>query len=159
MVNGLAVLFQLEGTGLHGKVHTFEKPWFTTFESAAACWVSILMFWLANTWHRARAPSGLPAEQEPLLASAQSTAGEGPNPFAGVSPSRQKYEHVKTHVLPSEAEVAYGSLLQWGKTNNDQSGYSAFVSCCCQRVSIATLYKIRFFCCTKGCCTVLLYIF
>ena len=96
MVDAVAVLFQLEGTGLHGTVHTFEKPWFTTWESAAACWVSILMFWLANTWQRARAPSSLPAEQEPLLASAQSTGGEGPNPFAGVSPSRQDYEHVKT---------------------------------------------------------------
>ena len=53
-----AVLFQLNGYGLHGRVHTFEKPWFTTFESALACWVTLLLFALANLaarcWGKAR---------------------------------------------------------------------------------------------------------
>lgn len=53
-----AVLFQLNGDGLHGTVHTFEKPWFTTFESALACWVTLLLFALANLakrcWGKAR---------------------------------------------------------------------------------------------------------
>ena len=52
------MLFQLNGNGLHGTVHTFEKPWFTTFESALACWVTLLLFALANLakrcWGKAR---------------------------------------------------------------------------------------------------------
>ena len=53
-----AVLFQLNGYGLDWTVHTFEKPWFTTFESALACWVTLALFALANLarrcWGRAR---------------------------------------------------------------------------------------------------------
>lgn len=52
------MLFQLDGYGLNGTVHTFEKPWFTTFESALACWVTLALYALANLalrcWGRAR---------------------------------------------------------------------------------------------------------
>ncbi len=53
-----AVLFQLNGYGLDWTVHTFEKPWFTTFESALACWVTLALFALANLARRCwgRAP-------------------------------------------------------------------------------------------------------
>ena len=34
-----AVLFQLSAPGSGGAAHTFVKPWFTTWESALACWV------------------------------------------------------------------------------------------------------------------------
>jgi len=47
-----AVLFQLNGYGLDWTVHTFEKPWFTTFESALACWVTLALFALANLARR-----------------------------------------------------------------------------------------------------------
>lgn len=65
-----AVLYQIRGTGLHGQRHTFEKPWFTSWESAAACWVSILIFWGLQSmecWSRKRNEAGSPTE--PLLTS------------------------------------------------------------------------------------------
>ena len=83
-----AVLFQLNGSGLHGTVHTFEKPWFTTFESALACWVTLLLFALANLakrcWGKARrrcraaaSSSEANGSAEPLLPCDEEGATEG----------------------------------------------------------------------------------
>ena len=64
-----AVLYQMKVLGLHGKVHTFEKPWFTTWESAAALWVSMLGYWVLVLWHHwgTRKAGAVPEEREPLL--------------------------------------------------------------------------------------------
>jgi hypothetical protein len=55
--------------GLHGDVHTFEKPWFTTWESAAALWVSLLVFWSLKLWEywKKQKSGARPSEQQPLL--------------------------------------------------------------------------------------------
>ncbi|KAK9918918.1 hypothetical protein WJX75_008024 [Coccomyxa subellipsoidea] len=64
------VLFQLKAEGEGGDVHTFEKPWFTTFESAAACLLSLLLYrayqYLAQCWRwrKSKKPS---ESQQPLL--------------------------------------------------------------------------------------------
>ncbi len=54
------------------EVHSFEKPWFTTWESAAALWLSLLGHWLLRLWQsrgkrRGEDASG-PEEEQPLLA-------------------------------------------------------------------------------------------
>ncbi len=65
----VAVLFQLKGPGLHDNEHTFEKPWFTTWESALSCWVSLIIFWIiklaAKLASRARRTNA--DQQQPLL--------------------------------------------------------------------------------------------
>jgi len=54
--------------GLHREVHTFEKPWFTTWESAAALWVSLVGYWILRLWqHWGRRKDAAGPEQEPLL--------------------------------------------------------------------------------------------
>lgn len=66
---GNAVLYQLSGAGLDGVVHHFEKPWFTTLESALACWVSLILFSLGS-WFMQSRKSGTSAEgnlSQPLL--------------------------------------------------------------------------------------------
>ena len=83
-----AVLFQLNGNGLHGTIHTFEKPWFTTFESALACWVTLLLFALAilakRCWGKAHrrgraavSTSEANGSAEPLLPCEEERATEG----------------------------------------------------------------------------------
>jgi hypothetical protein len=63
------VLFQLSSVGAGGEIRRFEKPWFTTFESALACWFSLFLFAL-STWVR-RQPSGTTVgsstHREPLM--------------------------------------------------------------------------------------------
>lgn len=44
----LTVLYQLKGKGAGGHIHAFEKPWFTTFLSLVACWMSLLLHELAK---------------------------------------------------------------------------------------------------------------
>ncbi len=83
------MLYQLDGYGLDGTVHTFKKPWFTTFESALACWVTLLLFALANfatrCWGRARrrrearvrqSDANGSAAAEPLLPGSEEEAGQ-----------------------------------------------------------------------------------
>lgn len=48
----VAVLFQLDGVGLYGVRHKFEKPWFTTWESAVACWACLALIGFHQVWHR-----------------------------------------------------------------------------------------------------------
>ena len=63
-----AVLFQLQGPGLHGEVHNFEKPWFTTWESALSCWVSLVVFWIIQAASRMdRKSPTASSEAQPLL--------------------------------------------------------------------------------------------
>lgn len=81
-----AVLFQLRGSGLHGTHHTFEKPWFTTWESALACWISIIIFWALHGFPHARRPPASRSEAEPLLGAAeQEEAVQQSHPFAEAS--------------------------------------------------------------------------
>ncbi|BDA48956.1 probable solute carrier family 35 member F6 at N-terminal half [Coccomyxa sp. Obi] len=81
------VLFQLKAEGEGGDVHTFEKPWFTTFESALACLVSLLLYtvyqYLAQCWHWRNAQQ-LTASQTPLL------EGNGDDTLKEVVPCRRK---------------------------------------------------------------------
>lgn len=65
-----AVLFQLKGPGFHEDIHTFEKPWFTTWESALSCWVSLIIFWIIKLAAKlASKPAEPPPDhQQPLLA-------------------------------------------------------------------------------------------
>ncbi len=51
-------------------MHSFEKPWFVTFESVLACWVSLLLYNPANVVHWYRRPSppeSRPGIHQPLL--------------------------------------------------------------------------------------------
>ena len=65
----IAVLFQLQGPGLHGDEHTFEKPWFTTWESALSCWVSLIIFWTIKLAAKlkSRRSTATADQEQPLL--------------------------------------------------------------------------------------------
>lgn len=53
-----------------GHIHAFEKPWFTTFLSLVACWISLLLYELANKLQSCCLPSHTkpkPELKQPLL--------------------------------------------------------------------------------------------
>ena len=74
-----AVLFQLEGPGLHGDEHTFEKPWFTTWESALSCWVSLIIFWIIKLAAKlkSRGRNATADQEQPLLSPSQESSEVG----------------------------------------------------------------------------------
>ena len=68
-----AVLFQLEALGADHHLHHFEKPWFTTWESAVACWVRPCAL-LGSTWPGAGKRA---ADAHTLVITTHTTAHDG----------------------------------------------------------------------------------